>query len=132
MSPILGIKKSAPWNKRKQTVSSDGSRTQQTPSKSSIGVLYLATLIPNIGLLSVRKFPFPELTRVRFPLRQGRRYRYRPNWQWCAPRWNSVAATPSKASRRSSELGHANRSPRYRGLRSFGAEATKRNRSRSG
>ena len=51
---ILGIKKSAPWNKRKQTVSSDASPTQQTPSKSSICALYLATLIPQIGLLSVQ------------------------------------------------------------------------------
>jgi hypothetical protein len=46
MTGILGIKKSAPWSKRKQTVSSDSPATQQTPSKSSICALYLATLIP--------------------------------------------------------------------------------------
>src|SRR5258706_10282187 len=51
---ILGIKKSAPSKKHKQTVSSDASQTKQTPSKSSICALYLAILIQKIGLLSVR------------------------------------------------------------------------------
>jgi hypothetical protein len=42
MTGILGIKKSAAAEKHKQTVSSDASQTQQTPSKSSICALYLA------------------------------------------------------------------------------------------
>src|SRR5260370_28237973 len=54
MTGILGIKKSAPSKKHKQTVSSDASQTKQTPSKSSICALYLAILIQKIGLLSVR------------------------------------------------------------------------------
>ena len=54
MTGILGIKKSAPSKKHKQTVSSDASQTKQTPSKSSVGALYLAILIQKIGLLSVR------------------------------------------------------------------------------
>src|SRR5258708_12795548 len=54
MTGILGIKKSAPSKKHKQTVSSDASQTKQTPSKSSICALYLAILIQKLGLLSVR------------------------------------------------------------------------------
>jgi len=65
---ILGIKKSAPWNKRKQTVSSDASPTQQTPSKSSICALYLATLIPQIGLLSVQYRTNRRMTPIRTDL----------------------------------------------------------------
>ena len=78
MTGILEIKKSAPSKKHKQTVSSDASLTQQTPSKSSICALYLATLIQKIGLLSVR---YGTNRRVTLSLRRG------------SPRFSSLAST---------------------------------------
>jgi hypothetical protein len=86
MTGILGLKKSAPWNKRKRTVTADASPTQQTPSKSSVWALYLATLIPKIALLSVhyrtnRRVPPSSRSGVRRTLGAPRRKRKeRPLW----------------------------------------------------
>ena len=77
MTGILGIKKSASWSKRKQTVSSNASPTQQTPSKSSICALYLAILIQKIGILSVhyrtkrRMTPFLNTIKYIFVFKEG-------------------------------------------------------------
>ncbi len=93
---ILGIKKSAPSKKHKQTVSSDASQTKQTPSKSSICALYLAILIQKLGLLSVRYRTNRQVT-PKAGIYEGNGYYIRVDWTGAGQVLDLIKAAPQAA-----------------------------------